>query len=159
MTTKTVKWLSTLDLENFVDKFADEKTKVAFLGVFPINCLPRNISRLPVLFIVNTNSANLPGQHWKAVYVSENRIGEIFDSLATIVSLRLEQWMNCFTKRWTLSKYTLQNPLSPTCGGYVLYYIMTRLKHKSMNSCISVFKNDIVYNDIFVERFFNEHFK
>ena len=143
----SVKWLTTLDLDNFVKKFGDEKTKNAFLGVFPIDHLPRQISFLPVLLIINTNAGNLPGQHWKAVYISKNRIGEVFDSLATPISLTLEHWLNEFTKKWTLSKLTIQNPMSPSCGGYVLYYVLTRLHAKSLKTCLSIFSNDVIAND------------
>lgn len=146
-----LKWLTTRDLENFIITFADSKTKAAFLGIFAIDNLPQTIPHLPVLFIVNTNTSNLPGQHWKAVYVSTKRIGEVFDSLAMPVSLRLEQWMNRFTQKWSLSKLTLQNPLSPTCGGYVLYYILTRLKCSSMKFCLLPFSSNVLFNDVILE--------
>lgn len=155
MTKNNIKWLTTLDLENFITKFADPKTKTAFLGVFPIDCLPRKMPNLPLLFIINTNASNLSGQHWKAIYVSKDKIGEVFDSLAVPVSLFLQQWLNTFTKRWSISTLTLQNPLAPTCGGYVLYFIMTRLKHNSLSSCLSKFTNNVLKNDEFVEQFFN----
>lgn len=154
MQAKNVKWLTTLDLENFIQTYSDEHTKAAFLGIFPINHLPQKIFRFPILFILNTNTSNLPGQHWKAVYVSTSHVGEVFDSLATPISLQLEQWMNTFTRKWTVSKITLQNPLSPSCGGYVLYYVLTRLKHNSMKSCMAVFTDNVLLNDAIVENFF-----
>ena len=151
-----MKWLTTLDLENFILQFADDATRKAFLGVFPMNYLPRKISRLPVLFIINTNTGNLPGQHWKAVYISTKSIGEVFDSLATPIGLQLQQWMNRFTKRWIPSTMTLQNPISPSCGGYVLYFAMTRLNHKSLKACLVPFTNNVIDNDRFVEQFLND---
>ena len=151
-----MKWLTTLDLENFILQFADDATRKAFLGVFPMNYLPRKISRLPVLFIINTNTGNLPGQHWKAVYISTKSIGEVFDSLATPIGLQLQQWMNRFTKRWIPSTMTLQNPISPSCGGYVLYFAMTRLNHKSLKACLAPFTNNVIDNDRFVEQFLND---
>ena len=151
-----MKWLTTLDLENFILQFANEATRKAFLGVFPMNYLPRKISRLPVLFIINTNTGNVPGQHWKAVYISTKSIGEVFDSLATPIGLQLQQWMNRFTKRWIPSTMTLQNPISPSCGGYVLYFAMTRLNHKSLKACLAPFTNNVIDNDRFVEQFLND---
>ena len=156
---KSIKWLSTRDIENFIEKFADEYTKTAFLGVFPINHLPRIVTRFPVLFIINTNTSNLPGQHWKAVYVSKSQNGEVFDSLAMPVGLKLQQWMNRYSKKWITSKLTLQNPLSPTCGAYVIYFVMTRLHHPSLTSCIEHFSSNVVENDKVVEKFFNQMFK
>lgn len=148
-----MEWLTTLDLEKFILLFANEATREAFLGVFPINYLPRRILRLPVLFIINTNPSNLPGQHWKAIYISSKSVGEVFDSLATPVSLQLEQWMNRFTKKWITSTMTLQNPISPSCGAYVLYFVMTRLKYKSLKSCLVPFTKNVMDNDRFVEHF------
>ena len=152
---KSIQWLTTLNLDNFVRTFANPATKQAFLGVFAVDHLPRTIvpEQLPILLIMNTNTSNLPGQHWKAIYISKEGIGEIFDSLALPISLRLEQWMNNFCKKWTLSKITLQNPLAPTCGGYVLYYVMNRLQHNSMQSCIAPLSgNDVFSNDFIIDQ-------
>ena len=107
MSRNSIKWLTTLDLEHFIANHADEATKTAFLGVFSINNLPRQIPHLPVLLIMNTNTSNLPGQHWKAIYISKRRVGEVFDSLAMPVNLQVEQWMNTFSKQWSISKLTL----------------------------------------------------
>ena len=156
MQTKSVKWLTTLDLETFIRSYADKNTKSAFLGVFPINYLPKRLSHLPVFLIINTNTNNLPGQHWKAVFIDKKGNGEIFDSLAMPISLDLQRWMNNFAKKWTVSQLTLQNPLSPSCGGYVLLYIMTRLKCKSLISCVEqYFTSNVIENDRIVEHFFH----
>lgn len=154
MTAKSVKWLTTLDLEDFINKYGDMKTRDAFLGVFPINHLPQRVSRLPVIFIINTNTSNLPGQHWKAIYVSKKREGEVFDSLAMPVELILQHWMNLFTRRWITSTLTLQNPLSPSCGGYVLYFVMSRLKYVSLKSCVSNFSSNVIENDKRIQQFY-----
>ena len=154
MSIKNIKWLTTLDLENFIDNYADKTTKNAFLGIFPINLLPVKIPHhLPILFVVNTNPSNLPGQHWKAVYVSKDRNGEVFDSLAMPIDLRLEHWMNKFCRKWTVSKLTLQNPFSPSCGAYVLYYILSRLCFNSLNACLAPFNENVLMNDRIVEEF------
>lgn len=150
-----IKWLTTLDLETFVNRYADGKTKSAFLGVFPINHLPKRLIQLPTLFIINTQTDNLPGQHWKAVFIDKDGKGEIFDSLATPVSLKLQEWMNRFTKKWIISNLTLQNPLSPSCGAYVLYFIMTRLTHNIKKN--SPFTGNVFLNDQIVEKFVNNY--
>ena len=154
MSIKNIKWLTTLDLENFINNYADKNTKNAFLGIFPINLLPAKIPHhLPILFVVNTNPSNLPGQHWKAVYVSKDRNGEVFDSLAMPIDLRLEHWMNKFCRKWTVSKLILQNPFSPSCGAYVLYYILSRLCFNSLNACLAPFNENVLMNDRIVEEF------
>ena len=155
METKSVQWLTTLDLETFIRQYANSKTRAAFIGVFPIDHLPKRLPALPALFIINTNTSNLPGQHWKAVYISKNHYGELFDSLAVPVSIKMQQWMNKHAQRWISSKLTLQNPLSPSCGGYVLYYVMTRLNYKSLKACIKPFSKNVFDNDEIVQLFFN----
>ena len=154
MTTTSIKWLTTLDLENYIDKYGSKDTKAAFLGVFAINHLPKRIPYLPLLFIVNTNTANLPGQHWKAIYVSNDHIGEVFDSLATPLSIQLQCWMNTFTNKWSLSNLVIQNPLSPTCGAYVLYFVMTRLKRCETSNETVKFTNNVFLNDQLVKKFY-----
>ena len=146
-------WLTTQDLCYFIERFADEKTKSAFLGVFPINHLPKRITHLPILFILNTHTDNLPGQHWKAVYVAKDGNGEIFDSLASPISLKLSNWMNVFTKKWIASTLILQNPVSPSCGAYVLYYVMMRLRHSNFNDCIALFSPNLIDNDKLMKLF------
>ena len=158
MSVKSTYWLTTLDLETFINKFGDENTKEAFLGVFPINLLPKRLPKPPVVFIINTNSSNLPGQHWKAVYISKKYEGGVFDSLATPIELLLQHWMNHFTRRWIASTLTLQNPMSPTCGAYVLYFVMTRLKNASLKACLRHFTSNVTDNDEFVAHFFDNHF-
>ena len=156
MSIKNIRWLSTLDLESFINKYSDEKTREAFMGVFPINNLPKRQFQLPAFFIINTNTSNLPGQHWKAIYVSKKREGEVFDSLAMPIELILTHWMNTFTRKWIVSTLTLQNPLSPSCGAYVLYFVLNRLKHNSLKSCVSIFSDNVFENDKRMEQFYNK---
>lgn len=146
-------WLTGIELESIIRTYADEPTEAAFLGIFSIDTLPKYIKHLPIIFIINTQTSNLPGQHWKAIYVSSNKIGEVFDSLATPVSLRLQNWLNTFTRKWSLSKRTIQYPFSASCGAFVIYFVLNRLKAKSMKNCLSIFKNNLMYNDALVVNF------
>lgn len=157
MTANSIKWLTTLDLQNFINTFGSAKTRAAFLGVFSLNHLPRSVPRLPALFIINTNTNNLPGEHWKAIYVSNKREGEVFDSLAMPVELILQHWMNLFTRKWIASTLTLQNPLAPSCGAYVLYFVMTRLQHASLKTFLANFSSNVIKNDKYVEQFYVNH--
>lgn len=148
-------WLTGDQLENLIRKCGDSKTTAAFLGVFALDGLPQHLPHLPILLIVNTDTKNLPGQHWKAIYISNERQGEVFDSLAMPVSIHLQRWMNSFTHKWTQNSKVIQNPLSPSCGAFVLYYVLTRLTKRNMTSCLRVFSKDLYYNDNFVRIFVN----
>ena len=146
-------WLSGVELESLIRTYADDDTTAAFLGIFSRDTLPTSIQRLPVLFVVNTQTSNLPGQHWVAVYISSEKRGELFDSLATPVSLKLMRWMNTFTVKWRPSKMRIQNPLSAYCGAFVAYFVLTRLKAKSMEACLQLFTKDLSFNDQLIQNF------
>ena len=140
-------WLTGQQLEKLIEKHADDLTQKAFLGVFSIDTLPSQLPHLPSLLIVNTHTKNLPGEHWKAIYISKDRHGEVFDSLALPVSVRLLQWMNRFTRKWQRSTLTIQNPLSPSCGAFVLYFILRRLQEKDLKRCLNIFSTNLYKND------------
>ena len=146
-------WLSGKDLETLIAENADDKTHKAFLGVFSIDMLPQQLPFLPIMLIINTQTVNLPGQHWKAVYISKEHIGEVFDSLATPISTRLMQWLNRFTRSWTTSSLTIQNPISATCGAFVLYYILTRFQKRNLQHASQIFSNNLSNNDLLMKEF------
>ena len=146
-------WLSGKDIQNTIEKYGSNETKKAFLGVFSLDTLPHNLPHLPILLVVNTDTKNLPGQHWKAVYISNERYGEVFDSLAMPVSIHLQRWMNSFSHRWKSSNVIIQNPLSPSCGAFVLYYVLIRLSKPTMSSCLKLFSKNLYDNDNLVRNF------
>ena len=127
-----VNWLTSEQLHKLIIRNARPTTQAAFLGIFAIDTLPQQISSLPVLLVVNNDTSNLAGRHWKAIFISSERQGEVFDSLVTPVSIALEKWMNTFTIKWTCSTLTIQYPLSPSCGAFVLHYILHRLGENSL---------------------------
>lgn len=149
-----IKWLTTNDLSDVIAKYANKPTRDAFLGVLSIDHLPSHVTGLPAIFIMNTNSNNLPGQHWKAIFIGADGNGEIFDSLATPISLRLQHWMNRYAKTWITSKLVLQNPIAPTCGAYVVYYVLNRLHCDSLSVCLSAFSANVMQNDEMMLRYF-----
>lgn len=146
-------WLTGYELENLINKNADDKTRKAFLGIFAMDGLPQQIPHLPVLLIINTHTSNLSGEHWKAVYISTERHGEVFDSLAQPTSTLLLQWMNRFTRKWIRSSLTVQNPHSATCGAFVLYFILTRLQAPNFKACLQVLSSDLYKNDMLITHF------
>jgi len=146
-------WLSGKDLEDKIKKNADDETWNAFLGVFSIDTLPEQIHSFPILLIINTQTSNLPGLHWKAVYISKERIGEVFDSFALPVSICLTQWLNRFTRSWHSQSLTIQHPLTATCGAFVVYYILMRIHERSLQNCLRIFSTNLSRNDRIVKEF------
>lgn len=150
----SVNWLTGKQLNKLIIANSNAAVTDAYIGIFAINTLPPNISTVPVLLVVNNDTSNLPGRHWKAIFISAERHGEVFDSSATPVSLALETWMNTFTRRWVCSTLTIQHPLSPSCGGFVLHYILHRLGEKSLKHYTEkYFVSDLHKNEDRVRRF------
>ena len=118
-----------------------------------LSSIELHLPQLPILLIVNTDSSNLPGKHWKAVYISSDKVGEVFDSLALLIGIYLQQWMNTFAKKWTSSKVTVQSPLSATYGAFTLYFVLNRLNMKSMKQCINIFSKNLHANDVVMKTF------
>jgi hypothetical protein len=48
-----------------------------FVGVYPLNRLPQFLK--PGCYVINTQTSELPGEHWIAVYVECYKI-KVFDS-------------------------------------------------------------------------------
>ena len=114
-----------------------------FEGVFAKNNLPpgRHPNRM---FILNTDTANLPGRHWIAVFIRDN-IGYVFDPLGMVPPpLRLINWMNERYLQWSYNKRQVQPIDSNMCGVYCMYF----LYHASIIST-STNLNDLFDNHIF----------
>ena len=130
-------WLTNHQLERAVTRYGNAETKQAFLGAFPIDKLPTDVKTYPILLIVNSQSYNLGGEHWFALFISSHGCGELFDSSAQPVDLRINRWLNRFTRKgWIRNHFIYQSPFSPIFGAYVLYYILNRLQHPSMKEVL-----------------------
>lgn len=137
-----IDWLTGAQIEHYIKRNADPKTKKIYVGVFCSNTLPHKIDNYPLLLIVNSDPSNLGGKHWRAVYIAENLHGEVFDPLGVPINLQLERWMNTFCAKWTRSQRLIQHPLSPSCGAFVLHFVLNRLHVDSLQNYIRSNYND-----------------
>ena len=147
-------WLSNRQLVNKVRKNANDETKQAFLGVYPIDKLPSSIPHFPTFLIVNTHAHNLGGEHWKAIFIDKNRCGEVFDSLAQPTSDILTRWMNRWTRKWKTNRKTVQHASSSTCGAFALNYVLTRLTFSSLEAFSRSFNRALHVNERNVHAFY-----
>ena len=132
-------WLSSAKILEKVKRNADEVTKKAFHGIYPIDDLPQSVPHLPIFIIVNTHTHNLPGEHWLTIFIDENKRGEVFDSLALPMSNLLIRWLNTFTRKWKRNNKAYQHPLSSSCGAFALYFTLKRLRAKDFEHVTSSF--------------------
>lgn len=151
--------LSDKDISKKIRKFAHPYSRKLFLGVFSRDELPAMIPHYPCSLIINTDTKNLPGKHWVAIYISSFREGEYFDSFGQQPSEYVGKWLNQFTLYWkVVNKYPLQNALSLYCGSYALYFINERPQRRNVRDVKQVFTLDVFRNDDFVKRYFNSNF-
>ena len=120
-------WLTANQLKYKIERNASPSTLQAFHGVFSIDQLPFAVPHYPYFMVVNTQSHNLPGEHWIAVFIDKDKRGEVFDSLALPIAQPLIRWLNRFSRTFTTSHLMYQHPLSSKCGAFVLFYILHRL--------------------------------
>lgn len=149
-------WLSDKQICEKVRKNGDLKTRNAFYGVYPIDTLPEFIPYLPIFIVVNTQTHNLEGEHWKTIFINKERFGEVFDSLAQPMSDLLIRWLNRFTRRWKRNPKIYQHVKSTTCGAFALYYILKRLDCPSLNNFTQSFRKSLNDNERLVRSFYKK---
>lgn len=125
-----------------------------FLDVYARDELPTSIPSYPCSLIINTDTINLPGKHWIAVFVNRYKVAEYFDSLNQPPLHDVSLWMNKFS--WTVKKVTsfpLQSERSLMCGGYVLYFVIERPWENNCRSVLRPFTKDCHRNDVFIDNY------
>lgn len=138
-------WLSENDIKKKIKQHGNKSTREAFYGVFPIDKLPFAIPQYPFFMIVNTQAHNLPGSHWKTIFIDKDKRGEVFDSLALPLSNILIRWLNRFTHSFTVNHIAYQHPLSSTCGAFAVFYVLHRLND---SRCVSRMFDSSTYDNV-----------
>ena len=137
-----------------------------FIGVYSRNRLPKALDlcrrqQPPLTVIVNTDTANLSGQHWVAAYIDEFGRAEYFDSLAQPIPYHISLWLSRFSTQWNyvLHPFTdppVQNISSETCGAFAFYFVHQRPLLDSCHAVMSPF-HSLMFNDRFVITYFNKN--
>ena len=127
------------------------ETSSIFGGVFARDKLPRIPRQKTIAYVVNTDPAHRPGQHWVAFYLNKDTV-YFFDPYGLkpvgfrhIMSTRKNKVY--FNKR-------LQGQ-GQTCGHYCLYFILAMRTKQSFN----IFGDDFNANDRNVQLFVNKNFR
>ena len=146
--------LNTQQIQRIVKQIPEVRRH--FLGVFPRDRLPpsRVRLRLPACFIINSDTANLPGQHWTAVFIDSEKRGYYFDSYGYLPPPRLQRWLNTNTRKWSYNTAFLQSIYSSLCGYYCLYFLFQMCCGKDLQSIV----NRLYYSrnsDRYIRSFFN----
>ena len=101
-------------------------------------------------FIVNTDDADGPGQHWKAVFVSRDECTvEIYDSLVSIPTKKFMQDLrglvdkmdDCLMYKVKINSVKDQSNSSSNCGYFAIKFLKDRFEGKP-------FKDATFYNEV-----------
>ena len=129
----------------------DPQLRRVFHGVYPADQLPRAPpTSVRQAYIVNTDPAGEPGQHWLGLWTDQNKC-EVFDSyglpLHVYTNPDLHQWWSQW-KHLTRSDMTLQALDSQTCGHYALFFLKARAQGQSYQDFLGQWSCDnLVMND------------
>ena len=149
-------WLSNTELEQALEAYGNVDVLLAFRGIYPNDALPCTNLKPPVFIIVNTDPHNLPGQHWKVIFIDEHHHGEVFDSLAIPLSNHVIRFMNEHCIRWKTNRSMFQHPKSKQCGVYVLYFITQRFMYPSLQSLCQTFSSNLKENEKMMSHFYRQ---
>ena len=130
----------------------DPLLRISFRGVFPADKLPSvpKGRRFTDAYIVNTDPAGEPGEHWLAIWT---RLGvcEVFYSyglpLSTYKNPKLQAWLAQW-KEVVFSDMTIQALDSQTCGHYVLMFLKAKAHGSTFQDFLAQWnKQNLVLND------------
>ncbi len=130
-----------------------------FLGVLPSDQLPKKPIRiLPSACIINTHPARLPGEHWIAVYLTQDGPTCFFDSFGNPPnSHRFPTTINNFLAAndadVLYSNGRVQDYSSDTCGQHCVFFLYHLARGYDYNHVMKLYTDDYIKNDKMVSLF------
>lgn len=141
--------LSNLEIKKVL--LTDAKCMKIFRGVFAADTLPTKFVT-PAAFIVNTDIAQGPGEHWNVIFIDNKGNGEFFDSygLPPLIENHVA-FLKKHCNKFTFNKHPLQSVSSSVCGHYCCLYVAAKSRNINLNRFLSFFfPNDCNSNDALV---------
>ena len=128
----------------------DRELRPYFRGVFAVDQLPRVTKQSVNAYIVNTDPAGQPGQHWLGIW-SHHTVCEVFDSYAFPLGTYSNPHLQAWFKQWKhliSSEQPLQAMDSYTCGHYTLFFLKARARQVPFQDFLAEWDSDnLVLND------------
>lgn len=145
--------MNSLEIRSFLER--DLYAKNIFQDVLPSDRLPARFdSTSPSAFVINTDPASRPGEHWVAVYFNGHGVGEYFDPFGFPPYKRnIVQFLRRNCRAYRINSRVLQYSLSRACGLFCIYYVLQKSRGKSLQRLLSVFNTQrLLLNDRKVHR-------
>jgi hypothetical protein len=148
--------MNSLEIEKIVRK--DVLLWRTFHGVFASDQLKFRVTKRPCCMIVNTDTSNLPGSHWVAIYFDVKGDAEYFDSFGrSPISPFIDQFLKLNGKTLVFNNQRLQSSDSFVCGMYCIYFLFNRVRQLNIVKQFSHI--NFMQNDRLVCRFMYKHFR
>ena len=90
-----------------------------FKGVYPLEKIPKYLKN--GFYVINTQTSNLPGEHWLAIDVRSYEI-KVFDSFGFFYPQELLNRVFQTGKQVTFNRIRYQNPFTTSCGQLCLLW-------------------------------------
>jgi hypothetical protein len=134
------------------------KSSNFYYGVFAIDQLPI-IDKFPSCLIINNKPSNHEGQHWVAIYFDKKRKCEFYDSFGKHPDYYgIYEYLKKYSTSIKYNNNKVQSNVSPYCGLYCIFFLIFKLKGKSMDFFKNLYeknpmKNDKLFTDLIEEYF------
>lgn len=111
-----------------------------FKGVYPRDIFLRQEITYPSVFVCNTDNSSQPGTHWVAVYFSEKRKCEYFDSYGIPpINDDMHIKLSAIDSNYKRNCHVLQSWDTNVCGIYCIVYALMKCKGCSLRVITNLF--------------------
>ena len=121
--------------------------------VSPLNRIPQPV--YPAAYVINFDTANLPGTHWGLVCLHGDYSATFFDPLCIEpVPELLMHWFSLhIDSPVAMNRQPVQHPLSITCGAHVIFVAEKHFLHDlSIDTILSqCYSSSLLENDAMVK--------
>lgn len=142
--------MNTVQLTRIMDKISCD---THFLGVLPCDYLPQSpLRKLPSSVIFNTDTSNLPGQHWLAIYINEDGVSNFFDSFGNKPDHSrfpkiIQDFLKINSRVVRYSTVQVQDFSSDTCGQHCVFFLYHMAKGHDYDYVLKLYSGDFIKND------------
>ncbi|KAL0152653.1 hypothetical protein M9458_052376 [Cirrhinus mrigala] len=139
--------MDTVRLTAIMDKIS---CNTNFLGVLPSDYMPeRPLRNLPAMAIVNTHPAELPGEHWLAVYLSQEGYGCFFDSFGNAPNSNrfppsIKKFLITNSPVVLYSTKRVQDFTSDVCGQHCVFFLYHLARGRDYNYVLNLYSDDYI---------------
>ena len=119
-----------------------EIPKYNFLGVFAEDTITLEALECPCCMVINTKPHTHQGEHWIAIFKTDNNVGVYFDSYGypPTGSKNIAKVLDSCDE-WIYNDVGLQSPYSTVCGQYCIFFLTHMARGYSLDN-ITYLLND-----------------